>query len=121
MSLLHRKKSIERRKKARPVSAIQENKEKTKKIKNELKGNKQIEGEEKICCVCNSPIKKGQLYSDLIPDTTHEYDRYYHQSKCGPGTENWYKFHPSEIAYSLWKNNDRRRKKWIITSKVGKI
>lgn len=98
----------EKRKKGRP---------KREKSIQQLKLNKAItkgtyiklEEDNTPCCICNKPIKKGQGY-EILPSDINNPERMYHSKTCSPGSENWYKFHPSEIAKLLYTNNlDKRR------------
>jgi len=63
------------------------------------------------CIVCGKPIKKGKLYKRLPPDSKHTEWRYYHEETCGPGTEAWYKFHPSRISKMMMESKEKVKDK----------
>lgn len=91
---------------------------KDRRLKRQLK--KQMETEavmkkpaiEADCIVCEKPITPKQDYGRLMPDATHDYWRYYHID-CGPGTEAWYKFHPSRNAEIMMKGKEVKKEKRV--------
>lgn len=61
------------------------------------------------CIVCGSIIKGD--YRKLPPDEKNPNWRYYHWPECGPGTEAWYRFHPSPISRLMLKGKEVMKEK----------
>lgn len=80
------------------------------------------QGEHLTCIVCGDLIKKGETYGRLLPDEKVPEWRYYHWPECGPGTEAWYRFHPSRISELMLKGKEVKREKRLErrARKLGK-
>lgn len=58
------------------------------------------------CIVCNQKILSGSTYRRLMPDEKTPEWRFYHYPDCGPGTEAWFKFHPSRMAQLMLEGKE---------------
>jgi len=63
------------------------------------------------CLVCGRSIKPGQKFRRLPPDERTPEWRYYHEETCGPGTEAWFKFHPSPISKLMMESKEKTKEK----------
>lgn len=71
-------------------------------------------GEHITCLICERPIHSGELYRRLMPDESHPEWRFYHYPKCGPGTEVWFKFHPSRMAKLMLEGQKLKVEKQLV-------
>ena len=63
------------------------------------------------CIVCGQKILPGSTYRRLIPDEKTPEWRHYHYPDCGPGTEAWFKFHPSRTAQLMMQGKEMMKQK----------
>jgi hypothetical protein len=82
-----------------------------RKLRKEKKAQeKEVRSTQKVelhadCMVCGKPIGD-QSYRKVPPDSKCDYWRFYHIESCGPGTEAWFKFHPSQTAKILMQSKE---------------
>lgn len=82
-------------KRVKPKKIIQE-------VRDQARGKVRSDGL-LTCVVCGKTIKKTVAYGIIPSDAKVDYERYYHERKCGIGTENWHRFHPSELSGLMLK------------------
>jgi hypothetical protein len=91
-----------RRKRAKAVENLKE-------VKKEFKGEGSLVAGPKDdfkCIVCGQKIRSGNTYRRLMPDEKTPEWRHYHYPDCGPGTEAWFKFHPSRMAQLMMQGKE---------------
>ena len=107
-----------KRKHRTPDEKIRRRREKAtkqlKEVKKEFKGEGSMVAGPKDsfeCIVCGQKIRPGNTYRRLMPDEKTPEWRHYHYPDCGPGTEVWFKFHPSRLAQLMMQGKEVIKKK----------
>lgn len=94
-----------RRKREKAVGKLEE-------VRKEFKGEGSlVAGKEDhfTCIVCGQKIRPGDTYRRLMPDEKTSEWRHYHYPDCGPGTEAWFKFHPSRLAQLMMEGEEVKK------------
>ncbi len=109
-----------KRKHRTPDEKIKRKREKAvenlKEVRKEFKGEGSLVAGSKdsfICIVCGQKIRSGDTYRRLMPDEKTPEWRHYHYPDCGPGTEAWFKFHPSRLAQLMMEGEEVKKVKRV--------
>ncbi len=96
-----------KRKRAKAVENLEEVRKESKGEGSQVAGK----GDHFECIVCGQKILAGTTYRRLMPDEKAPEWRHYHYPDCGPGTEAWFKFHPSRLAQLMMQGKEVIKKK----------